>query len=295
MTLGIVHPLLRLRRSTEPRLPILMYHSISDDPEPGRSAYYKVCTTPQRFEQQMRWLAEDGCRGVSLEAGLTWLDSGSPATQAKPVAITFDDGFRDFHTAAFPILRQHGFAATMFLATSYIADRPRQFQSRDCLSWGEVRELHAAGIEIGSHTASHPKLVELTEPQIEFELRESKAAIENRLGGRVSSFAYPYAFPQANVQFVVSFQQTLTRLGYRSCVTTEVGRARAGDTPLALKRLPMNDADDAALLRAKLAGAYDWLAIPQAAAKRARHFLLPKATPRSTGAPKSVECLQSTP
>ena len=143
------------------------------------------------------------------------------------------------------------------------------------MNWSEVTELHSAGIEFGSHTVTHPKLIEMDWPQIEQELVDSKSAIEKRLGATVNAFAYPYAFPQARKDFVPRFQQTLRRTGYESCVTTEVGRERAGDNLFSIKRLPMNDADDVPLLRAKIEGAYDWLAIPQAGAKAVRQAVRP--------------------
>lgn len=277
ITLHIVRPLLELRRSSKPRLPVLMYHSISGDPETGRSPYYKVCTAPRHFAEQMCWLADHGYRGVTLESGLSWLKSPTPASDRQPVVITFDDGFQDFYTAAFPILQRHRFSATMYLPTIFIGEETRQFQSRDCLTWSEVHELFKAGVEFGSHTVNHRKLVEMDWPEIEEELRESKAAIERRIGTDVRSFAYPYAFPQARKDFVAGFQQTLRDVGYTSCTTTEVGRIKAGDSLLALKRLPMNGADDPPLLRAKLEGAYDWLAIPQAGAKSARQLFRSKS------------------
>ena len=82
-----------------------------------------------------------------LSEGLAALRAKSADSQgvnsppAKLVAITFDDGFRDFYTEAFPILQRERFSATMFLPTSFIAEQPRQFLSRDCMTWSEVREL----------------------------------------------------------------------------------------------------------------------------------------------------------
>lgn len=273
ITLHIAQPLLRLRRPAKARLPILMYHSITNDPETGRSGYYKVCTTPTRFAEQMNWLAKNGYEGVTVGTGVARLNSPQTGNGRKPVAITFDDGFRDFHTEAFPILQCHRFQATMYLPTRYIGDERQSFQSRDCLTWSEVSELHSSGIEFGSHTVTHPKLIEMDWPGVEEELRESKSIIENRLGESVNSFAYPYAFPRAKMDFVPRFRQTLQKTGYQSCATTEVGRQRPADDLLSLKRLPVNDEDGAPFLRAKIEGAYDWLAIPQSATKAARHFL----------------------
>lgn len=257
------------------RLPILMYHSISDDSEADRSGYYKVCTSPVRFAEHMQWLADWGYRGVTLTHGMKVLQ-GINRVKAKPVAITFDDGFRDFYTAAFPILQRHGFSATMYLSTAFIGDDrgdesgsdKRSFKSRECLTWSEVRQLKLTGIEFGSHTVNHPRLVHLNWPAIEAELRDSKTTLEQRLGYPICSFAYPYAYPSANRAFIDRLKQTLSGLGYETCVTTDIGRVRPADDPLELKRLPANSADDAALLDAKLTGAYDWLHWPQSAVKR---------------------------
>ena len=273
ITLHVARPLLSLRHPAKPRLPILMYHSIANDPENGRSGYYKVCTAPVRFAEQMTWLAEHGYEGVTLGTGLARLNSPRIENSRKPVAITFDDGFKDFYTEAFPILQRHRFRATMYLPTGFIGDERQSFQSRECLTWSEVSELHSAGIEFGSHTVTHPKLIGMDWPGVEEELWESRSIIENRLGASVNSFAYPYAFPKAKRDFVPRFRQTLQKTGYRSCATTEVGRQRPADDLLSLKRLPVNDEDDVPLFRAKVEGAYDWLATPQTAAKTARHLL----------------------
>lgn len=251
-----------------------MYHSISTDPEPGFSPYYKVCTSPRRFAEQMQWLADHGWRGVGLTEGLVAIKALKPGSvsREKLVGITFDDGFRDFLTEAFPVLQRHGFSATMYLPTNFIADSPRPFKSRECLTWPEVDELHRAGIEFGSHTASHPELVCLDWPQIERELRDSRAAIESRLGSHVPAFAYPFAFPQADEKFATGFRETLRAAGYESCVTTEIGIVAPGDNPLELRRLPANDCDDPALFRAKLDGDYDWLRLPQRTFKAFKHL-----------------------
>jgi peptidoglycan/xylan/chitin deacetylase (PgdA/CDA1 family) len=253
-------------------LPILMYHSISDGPEHGLSPYYKVCTSPRRFAEHMQGLAETGWQGVTLREGLDIL-AGGREIAARPVAITFDDGFHDFYTAAFPILKQHGFSATMYLPTAFIGDDRRLFKSRPCLNWNEIKELQKAGIEFGSHTVNHPVLYDLSWQEIERELALSKEQIEQELGETVASFAYPYAFPQEDASFTKAFAELLRGGGYCNCVTTVIGRAQPDDSPFSLKRLPANDGDDPALFQAKLAGAYDWLSGPQSWSKTARRCL----------------------
>jgi peptidoglycan/xylan/chitin deacetylase (PgdA/CDA1 family) len=166
----------------------------------------------------------------------------------------------------------------MYLPTGFIGDRRQLFSptttphasrtAPPCLNWSEVRELHAAGIEFGSHTVNHPVLYELGWGDIRRELAESRDRLEQELGGSVNAFAYPFRFPAADRDFVVRFGDLLREAGYQSNVTTTIGRARQADPPLALPRLPMNRHDDTALLRSKLAGDYDWLSWPQAVKKR---------------------------
>jgi len=276
ITLNLVQPFRRTLVTRYPSLvtplPILMFHSISDDPEPGVRPYYRVCTGPGRFREQMQWLKDNGYQGVALGAGLNLKSEvRSPKSVVRPVVLTFDDGFRDFYTHAFPILQQHGFSATMYLPTAFIGNSSCHsspvtryaFHDKECLSWEEIQELHRAGIEFGSHTVHHPKLDDLPWPDIQSEIGDSKAQIENQLGAPVKAFAYPYAFPQTNRDYVNRFKELLMAGGYETCATTQIGRHRPGDDVLQIKRLPVNSGDDDKLFRAKLMGGYDWLALPQ--------------------------------
>jgi peptidoglycan/xylan/chitin deacetylase (PgdA/CDA1 family) len=213
----------------------------------------------------------------------------STSSRPRPVALTFDDGSRDFHNEALPVLAEFGFTATMFLPTAFIGDSRRSFAPNggsspstlsqglstdfDCLTWPEVRECRKFGIRFGSHTVSHPKLYDLPWPDIESEVRDSRSDIEAQLGEPVASFAYPYAFPQADQKFCARFRETLVASGYQSCVTTIAGRVARGDDPFALRRLPVNGEDDPTLLLAKINGSYDWVAPAQLAAKRFKGML----------------------
>jgi peptidoglycan/xylan/chitin deacetylase (PgdA/CDA1 family) len=248
-------------------LPVLMYHSISATPETAHP-YYQTSTHPLVFAEHMRVLESWGYRGVSLSEGLQAVVNGCRQRDARrPVAITFDDGFRDFADEALPVLQRHGFRATMYLPTDYIAHERRRFKNRECLTWGEVSELHNAGFEFGSHTASHPRLVDLSWEQVRRELAYSKAAIEDRLGAAVSAFAYPYAFPSQKRHFTERLIACLKESGYRSAVTTLIGQVNVNDDAFCLKRIPVNSCDDEAFLCAKLRGFYNWMGRPQLVAK----------------------------
>jgi peptidoglycan/xylan/chitin deacetylase (PgdA/CDA1 family) len=273
MSLRVFRPLMEMNVvSTRRALPILMYHSISDDAEPNHSPYYKTTTRPALFAQHLRWLNDEGFRSVGLEEGIRIAQLGSGGRE-KAVVITFDDGFRDFYDSAFPALTAHGHTATVFLPTAFIGESRQTFKGRECLTWEEVRELRARGIQFGSHSVNHPVLYEASWGEIENQLAFSKTKLEQELGEKVASFAYPYAFPQQDQRFADTFKQLLRQQGYRHSVTTMIGRVQSGDDLFSLKRLPVNDCDDRPLLLAKLSGAYDWLAYPQSWFKSARYRL----------------------
>jgi peptidoglycan/xylan/chitin deacetylase (PgdA/CDA1 family) len=268
LTLGVFQS---LTGSGATGLPVLMYHSVSEDPEPGVGSYYRVTTSPSRFAEHMLWLKDLGFQGVSVEEALA---KTKPAgTGLRLAVITFDDGFRDFHTHAWPLLRQHKFTATMYVSTGYIAAERKSFLARECLTWDEVRELRKQGARFGSHTVNHPKLYQLPWKQIEMEVAESKWRLEEELGEPVTTFAYPYAFPQENRSFAARLTDILRKCGYESCATTVIGRFQPGDDPFNLKRLPMNGCDDKALFSAKLEGGYDWVGRPQALVRRMKALL----------------------
>jgi peptidoglycan/xylan/chitin deacetylase (PgdA/CDA1 family) len=254
---------------TDGAIPVLMYHSISDEPEPGVSPYYQTGTSPAVFRKQIGYLAEQGYRALDLETVVALIRERKPVPD-KSIAITFDDGFRNFHTEAFPVLRQHGFTASVFLPTSFIHEQRRTFKTKECLTWEEVRELRRHGIRFGSHTVTHPRLAELDWKEIDYELSASKRELEERLGEPVTAFAHPYAFPQTEREYVRTFTNILVKAGYTCCATTEIGRLKPGMDPYRLKRLPINSLDDNALFVAKLKGSYDWLAGPQAVVKRCK-------------------------
>jgi peptidoglycan/xylan/chitin deacetylase (PgdA/CDA1 family) len=253
------------------QLPILMYHSISNETEEDIQPYYRLATSPTRFAEQMQWLADSGYAGVSLEQALA-TSVMVKGRNNKCVAITFDDGFRDFYTAAWPVLRRFGFSATMYLPTAFLANDRKMFRDKDCMTWNEVRELRSNGIQFGSHTVNHPKLHELSWKTIEKELTLSKAIIEHELQEEISTFAYPYAFPQEDLKFTTTLSALLRKTGYQTCATTVIGRAQMADDPYCLKRLPANSCDDRALFLAKLDGAYDWLGSAQRTVRKLKRL-----------------------
>jgi peptidoglycan/xylan/chitin deacetylase (PgdA/CDA1 family) len=257
-TLYIFRPLGQVFGIRSPGVPILMYHSISTADEPPCRPYFRTVTHPRVFRRHMEILARKGYRTATLGAARERLRNGA-AESEKLIVLTFDDGYADFYSDAYPLLSRYGYTATVFLPTAYIANEARTFNDTVCLTWSQVRDLHRAGVEVGSHTVTHPQLADLSESDVEREVRFSKAEIEDRIGCAVISFAYPFAFPDHRAGFKGTLDRLLAEAGYQVGVCTTVGTPTGRSHRFFLERLPINTLDDDDLFEAKLAGAYDWL------------------------------------
>lgn len=279
------------QQSSDFKIPILMYHSIARDVDDNVHPYYRTVTTPETFEMHMEFLSQSGYEVLTLSEAVRLLQGVSHQATHQPllasklqssvdhlcrqVVITFDDGFRDFYTTAFPILEKFSFKATVFLTSGLIGKT--FLTGRECLNDQEIIELVARGVEFGSHTVSHPQLKALSSDEITHELADSKKMIETIIGSQVPLFSYPYGFPEENDVFIRKLETLLIEEGYSTGVTTSIGLARTGDNPLFLKRLPVNDCDDRQLFRAKLEGGYDWLYSGQLTYKKLRAIFLNSA------------------
>lgn len=251
------------------RIPILMYHSISDEIG-ARHPYYETNTSPRIFRQQMSFLHQNGYSAIGLEKAVNTLKGR--AYDPKSVVITFDDGYRDFYTEALPILREYRMTATLFVVTGLTCNLRSRFKGKDCLTWAEVKELRLNEIEVGSHTETHPELNSMKPARIEDEVGRSKQTIEEKTGDPVHSFSYPYAFPESNHSLIAFLSQTLEKYGYENGVSTILGTAQRNSDRFFLPRVPVNTWDDLPFFQAKLEGAYNWLHAPQALAKFVKGF-----------------------
>lgn len=245
------------------RIPILMYHSISDHREESHP-YYHVNTSPAVFDMHMKYLHDNNYSVINLQDLEKSFDTQD---SSHYVVITFDDGFHDFYTTAFPILKKYNFSATVFLPTGFIKNERLSFKDKECMTWDEVRELSREGVIFGSHTVNHPQLKNLSENEIENEIKISKNKIEDEIGITVNSFCIPNAFPEDKA-FGITLRMLLKKCGYINGVTTKIGTASKSHDKYFYPRLPANSDDDIAFFEAKLQGAYNWLNKPQSIFKR---------------------------
>jgi peptidoglycan/xylan/chitin deacetylase (PgdA/CDA1 family) len=272
---GFAHIAAILRPFQAPRIPILMYHSVTAGYDAQRAhPYYNIDISPKRFAEQMDFLSDNAYKVISL-ADLIGLNATAAAAPERCVVLTFDDLYQNNYSVAYPVLKAHGFTATLFAPTGFIAlpGGRRHLNGRPCMNWAEVEEMHRHGFEFGSHTVDHIILHTADCAEIVRQLQRSKRQLEDKLGREVTSFSYPYAFPEADPRFVAGLGDMLAEAGYTRGVTTTIGRVRPRDARLFMKRLPINEGDHTDFFRAKLEGAYDWMHAIQYATKLGKRIL----------------------
>jgi peptidoglycan/xylan/chitin deacetylase (PgdA/CDA1 family) len=263
LTLYLFRPIQRrLGAQRQFRIPILMYHSVSGQTAKGSHSYYELNTSTEVFDLHMSHLKQDGYRIIGLGEALDRVcgsNSENAVNGEKYVVLTFDDGFRNFHDHAYPILKKYGFGATVFLSTDYIERNRGIFEGRECMTWEEVRFLSDEGIVFGSHAVTHEPLISLDMNTVKMELMQSKERIESETGKPVEYFSYPYRYPEHDKEFIRRIESLLALAGYRAAVSTRIGTVKKGDGVYSLKRIPISTNDCSRMLAAKLEGAYDWL------------------------------------
>lgn len=184
------------------RIPILTYHSIDDSGS-------VISISPQKFRLQMHYLREKNFNIVSLKDIVQYLRE-KVTLPPRSVSITFDDGFANLHSVAYPILKSCGFTATIFLVPGHCG-KNNQWQGQpgvipilDLLDWDRIKEMADDGFDFGAHTMRHADLSTLTTEQAREEIVNSKLTIEERLGRPVQFFAYPYGSATSEIRDIVT-------------------------------------------------------------------------------------------
>ena len=179
-----------LRFINPEKLLIMYYHRVVKKEKLANNLKdINMYTDIDKFHNQMKFLKERH-RIVSEKEVATFMEKGRIPDCS--VWITFDDGYKDNYTNAFPILKKYSIPATIFVTTGYI-NEPTSSENRNNLfmNWDEIIEMSKAGIFIGAHTVSHRILADLSDDEMMREIHESKDEIEEKIDRRVISFAYP--------------------------------------------------------------------------------------------------------
>ncbi|WP_329278919.1 polysaccharide deacetylase family protein [Streptomyces sp. NBC_01451] len=213
---------------TDARVPILMYHSVATEPN---DATRTLSVTPEAFAEQMALLAEHSFTPLNTaDLAASWR-SGRPLP-ARPLLITFDDGYEGVHRHALPVLTKHGFPATLFVSTGWLRGPYDTGGGLDTmLDWDQVRELAGSGVEIGGHSHTHPELDRLGDDALRFELTRCRDVVADQLGSVPMSFAYPYGYSSRRVR------QAVRAAGFAQALAVGNGLARRKQGPYALRRV----------------------------------------------------------
>lgn len=208
------------------RVPILMYHYVSEPP-PDADVYRKdLSVTPAQFEAHLQALQEAGYQAIPLVDLVSYLATGQPQLPANGVVLTFDDGYVDIYANAWPLLQKYGFTATIFVITDFV-----DMQRPGYATWEQLAEMHAAGIDIGSHSRDHADLTGRDTDFLVWQALGSREMIESRLGFTPRLFCYPAGrYDDLAIQVVRS-------ANYWGAVTTQQGATHASDAPFELTRV----------------------------------------------------------
>ncbi len=208
-------------------VPILMYHYVSVPPAGADRYRVDLSVTPEQFEEQLAWLRSQGYQSISLFDLVDYMAQGKPLPE-KPVVLTFDDGYRDAYTNAFPLLEQYGYTGTFFLIT-----RPIDENNVSYLSWDMVKEMHAGGMDMQAHGYSHADLRGKSVDYLVYEIVGAKEAIEARTGETVRFFCYPSgSYDQQTID-------VLRSANFWAATTTQQGATQSSNDLFELKRIRM--------------------------------------------------------
>lgn len=199
---------------------ILNYHKVEDKE-------ISLSIPIDDFEKQIAYLKENNFHTISPEEFCAAME-GRGELPENPLMITFDDGYLDNYTNAYPILKRYGFKAVIFVITSFMDQQlPGYF------TWEQAKEMEKNGISIESHTVTHPSLTDISEENVRYELTESKKRIEEILKKKVSFVAYPTGTYNLHIAKLVK------EAGYKGAFTIKYGNVDTASNIFAVERIPI--------------------------------------------------------
>jgi peptidoglycan/xylan/chitin deacetylase (PgdA/CDA1 family) len=224
-------------RSPSWHIPVLMYHKIDTEVPPHDLITLHLTVMAPAFDAQVRLLKSAGYRPLRLDAVRAALDGRVPPPRG--VVLTFDDGYEDNYTVAFPILKKYGWTGTFFVVTSTIGTRGH-------MTPAQLAEMAGAGMAIESHGQHHIDFSQLPLGAARTELSRSRQIIAGWSGAPVEFFAYPAG------RYTPALERLLGDLGYRGALTETPGYVTAKSRPFALERVRVDHDDSLTTFARKL-------------------------------------------
>lgn len=230
----------KARQDETPTAIVLCYHIVESPQDP------RMEVSRETFRQQMRYLAMTGYSVIPLQHVYEYISGKRSSLPKNAIVVTIDDGWRSTYTEVFPEMQKRKFPFTVFVYPKIVG------QTAHALTWKQVREMSAAGVDIQSHSFSHPFLTHrrhgsLDDHQYEawllHELADSKKILERETGRDVSFLAYPYGDYDHHLMAAVA------KAGYEAALTCEYGRVVRGSDPLRMRRLVVDKRMDFAAFR----------------------------------------------
>lgn len=232
-------------------IPILVYHQI-DQPPPSGTPLRGLVVAPASFARQMRALMMLGYRGLSMRDLEPYLKGEK---KGKVVGITFDDGYQNNLRNALPVLSKFGFSATCYGLSDMMGGTNSWdhgvVATKSLMTADEWRLWIKAGMDVGSHTRTHARLIDLSPTDAHQQIVDSKRELEQRFGCEVRHFCYPYG------SFVPEHCAMVEQAGYVTATTMNRGRNQAGDDLYRLRRIMVACSTHLGLFLAKVLTGYE--------------------------------------
>ena len=198
---------------------VLNYHKVVDE-------HMSLSVPLADFEQHMKWLQEYGYTSITPEDLYEFIVNGRELPE-KPVLITFDDGYKDNYTNAYPIMKKYGFKGTIFVVTGFLGVYDNY------LTWEQAKELTDNGFSIESHTHNHKSMTEASDDDISKELAKSRDTIKEKLGVEADFIAYPTGTYNLHIAELVK------EAVYTGALTITYHHARRDSNVYAIERVPI--------------------------------------------------------
>jgi peptidoglycan/xylan/chitin deacetylase (PgdA/CDA1 family)/glycosyltransferase involved in cell wall biosynthesis len=236
-------------------IPILMYHRVVDAPIETK---HRIFVTKETFENHLSFLKERGFTPITFREYDAYRSGRKPwiTFPKKPVILTLDDAYLDNYTNALPLLKKFGFSAVIFaLGDTNITHNEWDAKTGEAprvplMNVAQMREMTAAGVELGAHSMTHSHFTKITPQMVERELVDSKRNLEEALGAPVIAFAYPYG------DYSEETKNLTAAAGYKFGIATDTGALHIEDDPFAIFRASIFPEDTAAQLKKKTSSWY---------------------------------------